>query len=135
MKYSRRRIARECAVQAIYSWQLSENNISDIYQQSLEYWNFSHKDIDLKYFKNILYGVVEHKTKIDSFIIPHILYRKIKDLGLIELAILRISIFEIKISIEIPYKVLINEAIEITKIFGAQDSHKFINGVLDKVIN
>ncbi|VFP79629.1 transcription antitermination factor NusB [Candidatus Erwinia haradaeae] len=125
-----RRRARECAVQALYAWQVSKNNIIDIENQFLAEQDVH--DVDVIYFREIISGIVTDSVYLDQLMQPYI-SRKIEDLGQVEKAILRISLFELNKRLDIPYKVAINEGIELAKIFGAEDSHKFINGVLDKV--
>ncbi len=124
-----RRRARERIVQAIYSWQLSKNDITDIELQFL--LEQDSKDIDITYFRELLSGIAMDITTLDKQIIPYI-SRRIENIDQIEKAILRLAIFELSKRSDIPYKVVINEAIELAKIFGTKDSHKFINGVLDK---
>ncbi|MGK2946632.1 MAG: transcription antitermination factor NusB [Candidatus Malihini olakiniferum] len=130
MKPAARRRARECAVQALYSWQLSKNDIADIELQFLHEQDI--KDIDINYFRELLAGVTVQTEKLDALMIPY-LSRKPEELGHVERAVLRIALFELSKRDDIPYKVTINEAVELGKVFGAEDSHKFINGVLDKV--
>ncbi|WWO97751.1 MAG: transcription antitermination factor NusB [Candidatus Dasytiphilus stammeri] len=125
-----RRRARECAIQAIYSWQLSGNKIAEVYQFIKEQ-NLNFKDVDQSYFSELIIGVTDNYIAIDNFMQPCLISRKINEIGHIEKAILRISIFELSIRQDIPYKVVINEGIELAKIFGAEDSHKFVNGVLN----
>ena len=108
MKPAARRRARECAVQALYSWQLSQNDIADVEYQFLAEQDV--KDVDVLYY----------------------LSRLLEELGQVEKAVLRIALFELSKRSDVPYKVAINEAIELAKTFGAEDSHKFVNGVLDK---
>ncbi|WWP01029.1 MAG: transcription antitermination factor NusB [Candidatus Dasytiphilus stammeri] len=126
----KRRRARECAIQAIYSWQLSGNEIAEVYQFIKEQ-NFNFKDVDKTYFSELIEGVTDHYITIDNLIQPCLMIRRIHEIGHIEKAILRLSIFELSRRQDIPYKVVINEGIELAKIFGAEDSHKFINGVLN----
>jgi len=124
-----RRRARERVIQAIYSWQLSKNNITDIELQFL--LEQDSKDIDIAYFRELFSGITMDISILDKQIIPYI-SRKIEDIDQIEKAILRLAIFELSKRNDVPYKVVINEAIELAKVFGTKDSHKFINGVLDK---
>ena len=116
MKPAARRRARECAVQALYSWQLSHNDIADVEYQFLAEQDV--KDVDVLYFR-------------DGLMKPY-LSRQLEELGQVEKAVLRIALFELSKRDDVPYKVAINEAIELAKTFGAEDSHKFVNGVLDK---
>ncbi|KML68826.1 transcription antitermination factor NusB [Pectobacterium peruviense] len=129
MKPAARRRARECAVQALYSWQLSKNDIADVEHQFLSEQDV--KDVDITYFRELLAGVATQAEKLDQLMAPF-LSRQINELGQVEKAILRLAMFELSKREDVPYKVAINEAIELAKIFGAEDSHKFVNGVLDK---
>ncbi|WP_409310137.1 transcription antitermination factor NusB [Pectobacterium sp. B1J-3] len=129
MKPAARRRARECAIQALYSWQLSQNDIADIEHQFLSEQDV--KDVDITYFRELLAGVATQAEKLDQLMVPF-LSRQLDELGQVERAILRLAMFELSKREDVPYKVAINEAIELAKIFGAEDSHKFVNGVLDK---
>lgn len=129
MKPAARRRARECAVQAIYSWQLSGNNISDVEYEFIAEQDMS--DVDITYFRELLSGVANNAIKLDQQMSPF-LSRQLEELGQVEKAILRISMYELSYRQDVPYKVAINEGIELAKVFGAEDSHKFVNGVLDK---
>ncbi|WP_392553639.1 transcription antitermination factor NusB [Orbus wheelerorum] len=126
-----RRRARECAVQAIYSWQVSKNDLSDVEVSFMAEQDM--KGVDKKYFRELLNGVALNTVEIDSKMEPYLNERSLEELGQIERAILRIAVYELLKREDVPYKVVINEAIDLTKTFGAEDSHKFINGVLDKV--
>ncbi|EKE87591.1 transcription antitermination factor NusB [Idiomarina xiamenensis] len=132
MKPAARRKARKLAVQAIYSWQLSENSISDIEAQFLTDNDTSKVDTD--YFMALVRGVGAQARNLDQAMSPF-LDRPIDDLDHIERAILRIACYELRERIDVPYKVAINEAIELAKSFGADDSHRFVNGVLDKAVD
>lgn len=130
MKPAARRRARECAVQALYSWQLSGNDIADVELQFLTEQDV--KDVDVNYFRELLTGVANNAEYLDNLMAP-VLSRQLNELGQVEKAILRVSLFELSKREDVPYKVAINEGIELAKTFGAEDSHKFVNGVLDKV--
>jgi len=129
VKPAARRRARECAVQALYSWQLSKNDIADVELEFLTEQDV--KDVDITYFRELLSGVANSAEKLDALMAPY-LSRQLEELGQVERAILRLALFELSKRQDVPYKVAINEAIELAKIFGAEDSHKFVNGVLDK---
>jgi len=131
VKPAARRKARVLALQAVYSWQLSGNPIADIEQQMLIENDVS--KIDVEYFKDIARGVVVNQKQLDEAVSPH-LSRPFDDLDMVERAILRLSAYELKFREDVPYKVAINEGIELAKMFGAEDSHKFVNGVLDKAV-
>ncbi|MBI0186063.1 transcription antitermination factor NusB [Yersinia pestis subsp. pestis] len=130
MKPAARRRARECAVQALYSWQLSKNDIADVELQFLSEQDV--KDVDIAYFRELLSGVAVNAASLDA-LMALFLSRQLEELGQVERAVLRIALFELSKRDDVPYKVAINEAIELAKTFGAEDSHKFVNGVLDKV--
>lgn len=131
MKPSARRKARELAVQAVYSWQMSGNAVEQIEVSMATGTNMA--KVDMGYFQELLRAVVRDTEKLDLAIKPY-LGRLPEELDPVEKAILRISCYELTARIDVPYKVVINEAIELAKSFGAEESHKFINGVLDKAV-
>ena len=131
MKPAARRKARILALQAVYSWQLSGNALADIEQHMLIENDVT--KIDVEYFKDLASGVAVNYKLLDESVSPH-LTRPFDDLDMVERAILRLSSYELKFREDVPYKVAINEGIELAKIFGAEDSHKFVNGVLDKAV-
>ncbi|SFB80740.1 transcription antitermination factor NusB [Pseudoalteromonas denitrificans] len=131
MKPAARRKARVLALQAIYSWQLSGNAIATIEQHMLLENDVTKMDVE--YFKDLARGVSVHFAQLDEIVAPH-LARPFDDLDMVEKAILRLSAYELKFREDVPYKVAINESIELAKLFGAEDSHKFVNGVLDKAV-
>jgi N utilization substance protein B len=122
-----RRQARELALQALYAWQLSG---SDPMEQAL-----SHEEggkTDLLFVEKILVGVVASEAELQKLITPH-LDRDFKRLSPVERAILYIGAFELASHPETPFKVVLNEAIELGKSYGAAEGHRFINGVLEKI--
>lgn len=129
MKPAARRRARECAVQALYAWQLSHNDIAEIEAQFLAEQDVT--DVDIAYFRELYSGTATHAAEMDQLMAPY-LSRQLDELGHVERAILRLALFELSKRQDVPYKVAINEAIELAKTFGAEESHKFVNGVLDK---
>lgn len=131
MKPSPRRKARELAVQAVYSWQLSSNNVADVEAHFLT--ENAKRRFDIDFFQQLLRGVTLQLTHLDAHITPHV-ERPMEEIDPVEKAILRTAIYELSDCKEVPYRVVINEAIELAKVFAADDSHKFINGVLDKVV-
>ncbi|UDG79315.1 Transcription antitermination protein NusB [Candidatus Ecksteinia adelgidicola] len=132
MKPIARRRARERTVQALYSWKFSKNDIFNIKNQFLSQDDI--KDVDILYFCKLLLGVAMNATILDLIMAPY-LSRHINKLDQIEHGILQIALFELKMHQEIPYKVVINEAVELAKTFGSEDSYKFINAVLDKIVS
>jgi len=131
VKPSPRRKARELAVQAVYSWQISQNSVTDVEVGFIS--DNSKRRFDIEYFQQLLRGVTANVTEIDLAITPHV-DRPLEDIDQVEKAILRVAIYELSDCQDVPYRVVINEAIELAKIFAADDSHKFINGVLDKAV-
>lgn len=131
MKPNARHRARECAVQALYSWQLSHNPIPEVEAVFIAEQDLS--GVDVKYFRELLHGVSRYASDFDVMMTPYLTDRSVEELGQIEQAILRLALYELSKREDIPFKVVINEAIELAKTFGAADSHKFVNGVLDKI--
>lgn len=125
-----RRKARRFAVQALYQWQLAGADLSQIEAEFRTDNDMS--KVDMEYFHDILHGVPRDKTLLDEKVTP-LLDRRMDEMTPVELAIVRLGAYEMVRRIDVPYKVVINEAIELTKTFGATDGHKFINGVLDKL--
>ncbi len=125
-----RRKARHYALQALYQWQISRNALNDIEAQFRTEFDFSKTDVE--YFQALLHGVPQHLGEIERAFEP-MLDRALKDLTPIELTLLRMGTFELIHRIDVPFKVVINEAVSLAKKFGATDSHKYINGVMDKL--
>lgn len=144
VKPAARRNARHFAVQAIYSWQITKGNAADIELHFLSGEQFEEEahqadapvlaapQTDVEYFRDLFTGVVLNHQELDSKMRPY-LSRPLQDLDQMELALLRLAVYEIMKREDVPFKVVINEAIELAKVFGAEDSHKFVNGVLDKL--
>jgi transcription antitermination protein NusB len=125
-----RREARTLAMQALYSWHIAGQALNEIEAQFRVDNDFA--AVDGAYFHEILHGVARQKTEIDEAFTP-LLDRPLDEIDPVELSILRLSTYELKNRIDIPYRVVINEGIELAKVFGATDGHKFVNGVLDKL--
>ena len=130
MNPSKRRKGRRYAVQGIYQWQLTDNSPQSIYESMLVDVNLN--KTDLPYMEELITKVPNHIDEIDQTLSPK-LSRTLDEVDPVERAILRIAVYELLKHPEIPYRVVINEAIEQAKTFGAEDGHKFVNGVLDKV--
>lgn len=131
MKPAARRKARELALQGLYSWQMTGNPVEQI-ELSIATSNNMEK-VDTGYFQELVRAVVKDSETLDSTVKPY-LGRLPEELDVVEKAILRIATYELTQRIDVPYKVVINEAIELAKAFGAEESHKFVNGVLDKAV-
>lgn len=130
MKVSPRRRARECAVQAIYSWYISQNTVEEVELAFIADQDM--KGVDMPYFRKLFRGVVDNVEIIDEILRPY-LDRAESDIDPIERSILRLSGYELKFEHDVPFRVVINEGIEVAKVFGSDDSHKYINGILDKL--
>jgi N utilization substance protein B len=125
-----RRMARHYAMQALYQWHMTGNSLNSI-EAEFRTDNDMGK-VDVEYFHDILHGVPEHLSDIDAIYEPFLVDRSLAELDPITRALLRLATYEFKFRMDVPYKVVINEAVALAKKFGAEDSHKFINGVLDK---
>lgn len=123
--------ARSFAMQAVYQWQLTGDPLPQIEAQ-YRVANDHHK-VDWEFFKALIHGVPEHLNEVDDCIAKASSDRSIKEINPVELAILRLAVFEFMHRIDIPYKVVINEYIDLGHTFGAEEGHRFINGILDKV--
>jgi len=128
--FSARKKARRFALQALYSWMMSDNDLRDIEIHFLT----EHSDVkfDIEYFRLLLHEIPPRITELENNLNPF-LDRSVEDLDPIELTILRMAVYELLFRLDIPYRVVINEALELAKTFGAVDSYKFVNGVLDKI--
>ncbi|MDI1301786.1 MAG: transcription antitermination factor NusB [bacterium] len=130
IKPAARRKARRFALQALYEWSISKNPMFEI-EARYRVDNDMHK-VDLDYFHELIHEIVKKSETIDDTFMAH-LDRKFRELDHVERAILRIGTYELLYRIDVPYKVVINEGIELAKDFGATDSHKYVNGILDEV--
>lgn len=122
--------AREVAMQALYQWQLNRSEVYNVTKQFSE--DGLLMDIDLSLYNDIVRYVSAEFEALDVLIAPH-LDRRVEMINPIEKAILRMGIYELKEKAEIPYRVVINESVELAKRFGADEGHKYVNGILDKV--
>lgn len=129
-KISPRRRARECAVQALYSWAVSQNSPEIVELNFMTEQDM--KGVDTPYFRKLFRQTVENVEAVERTMQGY-LDRGLTELDPIEKAILRLAVYELQFEADVPYKVVINEAIEVAKVFGADESHKYINGVLDKI--
>lgn len=129
MNPAARHKARSYAIQALYEWLMSGNQIEIIKARFLKEYNF--KKTDINYFGILLKSVAVNYEALDQHLLPY-LDRPIKELDPIELCILRMAMFELTERLDVPYKVVINEAVELAKKFGVTGGHKYVNGVLDK---
>jgi len=116
-------------MQALYQWQLNGQPVAEITAQYLE--GDDSAGVDSEYFTELLKGCIGDRDQINLAIAPFI-DRPLEQLDPVETAILMIGIFELRSRIDVPYRVVINEAVDLCKRFGATDAHKYINAVLDR---
>jgi N utilization substance protein B len=122
--------ARKAAVQALYQWQMAGQDLSEIERQFLEEERL--KDAQKSYFVELFYGVPKNLDAID-LALSEFVDRPVDAIDPVERAILRIGVYELLYRLNMPYKVVLNEGINLAKDFGADGSHKYVNGILDKV--
>ncbi len=122
--------ARKAAVQALYQWQMAGQDLSEIERQFLEEERL--KDAQKSYFVELFYGVPKNLDAIDQ-VLSEFVDRPVDTIDPVERAILRIGVYELLHRLDMPYKVVLNEGINLAKYFGADGSHKYVNGILDKV--
>lgn len=122
--------ARRRALQALYAWQMGGSHMNAVIDQ------FRHEQdmevADQEYFEDLLHGVERHVEVLDEALKPYV-DREVGQIDPIERAVLRLAAYELKYRLDVPYRVVINEAIEVTKRFGADHGHSYVNGVLDKL--
>lgn len=127
---SQRRRARELVLQGLYQRQLSGNGVREVREDLLA--SPGYLRADQPYFDELWRGVTERYDALQESLTPHV-SRKFADLSPVERAVLVIGAWELAERLEIPYKVVINEAVELAKSYGGTDGHRFVNGVLDKL--
>jgi N utilization substance protein B len=125
-----RRRARRALVQAVYQWQMSDADTSVVEKEFLAAEALVKADVE--FFQELLRGVLQHSDEVDALFAP-LLDRSLASLDQVELAILRLGAFELKNRIDVPYRVVIDEYVQLAKLFGAEDGYKYINGVLDRL--
>ena len=149
---ARRQKARHYAMQALYQWRMSGSSLNQIEAEFItnleartpgenEFNQIEaefHTDndfakVDGEYFHELLHKVPAEVDELDALIEPALVDRALDEIGPVEHALLRMAIYELKHRIDVPYKVVINEAVSLAKKFGPEDSHKFVNAILDKV--
>ncbi|MCP1116647.1 transcription antitermination factor NusB [Robbsia andropogonis] len=129
MRNARRR-ARELATQALYQWLVAGSAVSDIDAHIRGMQSFD--KADREHFDALLYGVAKEQAQLEATITP-CLDRPVSELSPVERAVLLVGAYELRHHIDIPYRVVINEGVELAKTFGGTDGYKYVNGVLDKV--
>jgi len=129
MKSARRR-ARALALQGIYSWLIAGHEIPDVISQLEQ--SRGYERADQEYLSLLIRGATAEQIELEAALAP-CLDRQVNELSPVERAILLLGAWELKRAPEVPYKVVINEAVELGKSFGGTDGHKYVNGVLDKL--
>lgn len=122
--------ARKLVLQALYQWAITGEAVHEIEAQFLSINNVA--KVDVPYFSQLLRGIVQHLEQIEQTFQPF-LDRPIDSLSSIELAVLRLGTYELLYCPEIPYKVILDEAVTLTKAFGTQEGHRYVNGVLNNL--
>ena len=128
---SSRRRSRELAMQGLYQWQLTGQSLNLIEAQLRQQRDFAKADEE--HFADLLRGALKGREELNAILAP-CLDRPVKELSPVEHAILLIGAYELSRHAEIPYRVVINEAVELAKTYGGTDGYKYVNGVLDKLL-
>ncbi|QTS83687.1 transcription antitermination factor NusB [Coxiella endosymbiont of Amblyomma nuttalli] len=123
--------ARRHALQALYQWSFGKIKPVQLIDQFLEENNL--RDVDLIYFKDLIIGTIQHVTLIDKLMTSY-LDRKVSALNPVELSVLRLAIYELVHRKDVPYKVVIDEALELVKEFGAENGYRYVNAILDALL-
>lgn len=127
-KLTERQKARRMVLQALYQWQMAGAPVNEI---QAEFRGYYQGKIDWEYFHEVFPAIPPRVAELDAALTPW-LDRDLSAIDPIELCLLRYGVYELMHRIEIPYKVVINECVELARVFGATDGHKYINGILDK---
>lgn len=124
-----RRKARHYGMQALYQWHMAGASPGEIEAEFLQEYDFEH--VDGEYFHSLLHDIPARVDSLDEMLAP-MLDRRLEELDPIEHTLLRMGVYELAERLDVPFKVVINEEVALAKKFGATDSHKYVNGVLDK---
>lgn len=130
MKTSTRTRARRLALQGLYEWQVSDNKPAEIEAQYLIEKETG--NVDVGYFRELIRKIPLHCEELDGHIAP-LISRPLDEVDLVELAVLRLGTYELLFHPEVPYRVVINESVELAKMFGADQGHRFVNGIMDRL--
>lgn len=127
---SKRRKARTLALQALYQWHMSGNSITSVEAEFLADNDLN--KVDVPYFRELLKQIPASLSELDAEIAP-LMDRAVDSLDPIEKMLVRMGTYELKQRVDVPYRVVINEAVDLAKKFGGTDGHKFVNGILDRL--
>ena len=122
-------MARRSAVQALYQWELTGQFGAGVEDSFLEDWRL--KGVDREYFKQLIRGILSYTVELDR-VLEQCLDRDLASVDPIERTVLRIGAYELRFCPEVPVRVVLNEAIELARVFGAEEGYRFVNGVLDR---
>lgn len=122
--------ARRVAVQALYSWQMNNQPTQNIEDHFVAEHDM--KGVDVNYFQELINQVPAHQKELDEQMSPF-LDRAINSVDPVERAILRMGVYELQYRLDVPYRVVINEGVELAKVFGGEQGHKYVNSILDGV--
>ena len=128
-RHERRQRARRRALQALYQWHITRQQAGEILRQFRQAQDLS--QIDEEFFENLLRGVISEQQDLDGRLQPF-LDRPMAQVDIMEQAVLRLGAWELLHCPEVPFRVVLNEAIDLAHRFGAEQGHAFVNGVLDK---
>lgn len=129
MKKSRRK-SRELALKGVYQWEMTGYGVPQLEEQLQDDEDFPKAELD--YFRDLFRGVASEAAEWDALLTPH-LDRRLPELSPIERSILRLAVYELARHPEVPYRVVINEAVELAKVYGGTDGYKYVNGVVDRL--
>ena len=124
-----RHMARRSVVQALYQWELTGQLGAGIEDSFLNDWDL--EGVDQEYFKQLVQGILKYTAELDR-VLEKCLDRDLASVDPIERTVLRIGTYELQFRPEIPVRVVLNEAIELARVFGAEEGYRFVNGVLDR---
>ena len=122
--------ARRIAMQAVYQWQMTAQDVADVLAQYLA--DEDNKGADAEYFETLVRGVLREQSAIDAVLQP-VLARPLDEVDPVERAVLRVATYELQQCLDVPYRVVLNEAVALTKKFGAEQGHTFVNAALDRL--
>lgn len=123
--------ARRSAVQALYQWEMTQSSMEDVISEFMNERS-ELKKADIEYFCELLKGTAGKIDELNEEITPF-LDRPLQELDPVERAVLLVGVYELMFHPELPWRVVVNESVELAKMFGAEQSHKYVNGVLDKI--
>ena len=123
--------ARRLAMQAVYQWQMTAHDASDLIAQYLA--DPDNRNADAVYFETLLRGVINGHALLDEVLAPTLVERSVDEVDPVERAVLRVAAYELQQCLDVPYRVVLNEAVSLAKKFGAEQGHTFVNAALDKL--